>query len=65
MIKKLERRNYMKVKELIEILEGYKKDAEFMYWDAEENRHYPPVISIAYKNKDKGKEKIIEVDRYC
>jgi len=55
----------MKVKELIEILEGYKKDAEFMYWDAEENRHYPPVISIAYKNKDKGKEKIIEVDRYC
>ena len=55
----------MKVKELIEILEKYKKDAVVLYWDAEEDRHYPPVISITYKDKDKSKEKIIEIDRYC
>ena len=55
----------MKVKELIEILEKYKDDAEVMYWDAEESRHYPPVISIAYKNQDKNEGKIIEIDRYC
>ena len=55
----------MKVKELMEILKKYKEDAEVMYWDAEESRHYPPVISIAYKDTDKSKMKIIEIDRYC
>lgn len=55
----------MKVKELTEILKKYKEDAEVMYWDAEENRHYPPVISIIYKNQDKNEVKIIEIDRYC
>jgi len=55
----------MKVKELIEILEKYKDDVEVMYWDAEECRHYPPVISISYKNKDESKMKILEIDRYC
>jgi hypothetical protein len=55
----------MKVKELIETLGKYKEDAEVMYWDAEESRHYPPTISIAYKNTNKNNEKIIEIDRYC
>ena len=55
----------MKVKELKEILEKYKDEAEVMYWDAEEGKHYPPVISIAYKNRDKSEMRIIEIDRYC
>ena len=55
----------MKVKELIEILQKYEEDAEVMYWDAEESRHYPPTISISYKNQDKNQVKIIEIDRWC
>ena len=55
----------MKVKELKEILSEYRDDEEIMYWDAEECKHYPPVISPNYKDNDKNGIKIIEIDRYC
>lgn len=55
----------MTVKELKEILNEYRDDEEIMYWDAEECRHYPPVIGGAYKNTNKNDVRIIEIDRYC
>lgn len=55
----------MKAKELIKILEKYSDEVEVMYWDAEEDKHYIPVIRPAFKNRNRNETVIIEFDRYC